>query len=515
MLAAPMIASTDRVRLPIRPDTPPSRGDDLLVLTDRGAGRAVLLDLRTQVQRSLTLESDETAVVAGARPLLVHAATGRVDRLAADGSVAATPVAQTGGRPGGWAVAAGALWLAEPATGAVLRIGDAGPATRVEHAFSSGHAPLLAGAGDTLAVLDPEAGAVRLISGPAPGTYAVRLPGGRPASFGVAPGGDFAAFVGPATGGPAGGTARGAVGDRVSVTVAGLGDHAESVTRSVGAAGDSFGPPVLTHDRVYLGDTRSGDVWTIRARPAVGAPSSIAVAPGPADLELFVNGSAVWANDPNGPNAVAIYDDSRQPITKYAPPSASPLPSGPPPSPTAIHSSNPPTTSPTKTQTPSSRSPKATRTTGAGHPTNAPPGTNGPPGTIGPPAHANTAAFTNIGDGGQVGRCRTLAGRADIDATKTLMIAQKRTDPPDGTYYVQYAGPREGNLAPGRWTSTSPTYFGDQPGQHYSAYLLIVDVAAARSWWAAHESGDFAHATSLPGTTADTVTGLVRIDKPC
>jgi len=53
---------------------------------------------------------------------------------------------------------------------------------------------------------------------------------------------------------------------------------------------------------------------------------------------------------------------------------------------------------------------------------------------------------------------------------------------------------------PASWSGVH--YFGDQPGQNYDLYLLIMDVDDGEAFWNAHVAtdGSFAFADAIPST---------------
>jgi hypothetical protein len=235
----------------------------------------------------------------------------------------------------------------------------------------------------------------------------------------------------------------------------------------------------------------------------VSPVSSIGVAHQPTALEVFAKGSMVWANDPNGPDALAVYADRRWAITKYlsAPstPSTPPSPSSPP--------STTPSTEPANSPTPVRPSRPPTRPSDG--PRQLPGGPQQPPG--GPqqpsPAPKDTARFVNLHNGSSVKRCQNVVISARLAPTKTLLVAHRRASPPDNTYYFTYAGPYRNGNVPANVTTT--VWFGTQTGQTYDLYLLIMNVGDANTFWNAHVSsnGSFAYSPSLPGTsqTADRI----------
>ena len=466
LLSLPSVATTDSIGLPMGGGISTARGDTVLAVTDRAPGRAALVDLRTRRQATLPVAAGDELVAVDDRILRVDAAAGTIDRVDVDGVVHPVPLDRPPAPFDRWTVAGRALWLTVASTGALVRVDAAGAARTTDSAFTAGRRPLIAGTATGVALLDE--GSLMV------GTHRYRADlTAQPRAFRVAPDGSYAVIVTDGT-----------------LAVVGLTDGHARASVPIGAAA---GEVILLRGRVYLADDTSGAVRMVQVRPTVAAPSSIGVAHGPTTLEMFVKGSAVWANDPNGPDAVAIYDGAGRPMTKYATVSAAPSPSTAPPtnrppvSPT-VHRS---TASPTRTRTRSvPRTTEARRATGNPQ----------PPGPVGP---SETASFSNIHDGATVGKCEKVNGKVDIAPDETLMIAHLRTSPPDGTYYVYWAGPRDGEKSR---TWSTDAYFGSDKDQSYRFYLLIVKVDEAQAFFSAHSAGSYAYANHLPGRIAQAIT---------
>jgi hypothetical protein len=482
LLPSPALAATDAIEVPMSAGTAVVRGPSTLAVVDGAGGRAALIDLRTLHRHDVALAEGERLAAVGDRVLRVDARAGKVDRLAADGS-AVTPLLASDGPFDRWAGAGDTLWLTGT-DGSVTRVNVAGGSGVTGGVFSADHHPLLAGAGTGAALLDDGAVIVLDERGRVTGRHRVAL-AAAPTGFQVAPDGGLAVIVAGA-----------------DLVVADLGDDRPAVTRRVGAAGDHLGVVVLLGDRAFVADDTSGAIWTVATRPDVGAPSPIGVARGPTALEVFVKGSAVWVNDPNGPKALAIYDDTHWPVTKYG---AAPTPSASAPQSSLPTESNPsPEPSPKPTPKPSPKpspkpGPKPTRETF----------TTRPPQV--PTKPAETASFDNLQSGSKVGKCKRAHGSVSIAADETLMIATRRTKPPADAYYLWYAADDDGNVGA---TWSADVYFGDQPGQEYAVYLLILKTSDARAFWDTHVSsdGEYASAGNLPGKAehAQTLTKLVQ-----
>jgi hypothetical protein len=106
-------------------------------------------------------------------------------------------------------------------------------------------------------------------------------------------------------------------------------------------------------------------------------------------------------------------------------------------------------------------------------------------GTAHPPAPvaagpANTAAFTGLADGAPVGRCQRLTGTADLAPDRTLLLASRRTGPPDNRFTLLYVFPYQGGHVPPQWSGY--TYFGTTIGSTYDLYLLVMEVGAAQAF---------------------------------
>jgi hypothetical protein len=82
-----------------------------------------------------------------------------------------------------------------------------------------------------------------------------------------------------------------------------------------------LGRPAYLDGVVYLPDQGTGRVLRF-AVPSGTWLEPVRVTGGPAELDVFVDGGAVWVNDPNGPGAVVVIDGTARPIIKYSTSSA-------------------------------------------------------------------------------------------------------------------------------------------------------------------------------------------------
>jgi hypothetical protein len=122
------------------------------------------------------------------------------------------------------------------------------------------------------------------------------------------------------------------------------------------------------------------------------------------------------------------------------------------------------------------------------------------PVAIPPPTPTDAASFSNIVNGAKVGKCARLAGTADLAPRRTILWASYRTTQPEGVYYFSRMSAYKNGSVPASWTGVH--FFGDQPGQNYDLYLLIMDVDHGEAFWNAHDAADgsFAFADALPST---------------
>jgi hypothetical protein len=475
LMRSPGLGTTDRISLAMSAGASVVRRGSVLVIGDAHSGAAVV-DLRALKIDPVTIAATEHLDVVDGQVFRIDDQAGRVGRMASTSAsvdLQGTPI-------GRWTVSGGALWLTIPATGSVIRVGPSGAASTVTGVFPVGHNPFLATMSAGVAVLDPGTGEVDVLTGTAPPVQRYRTDlvpamlaasAGVVTTFQVAPDGAYAVIL--------------AKGDRSTLIIEGMRDGRPTVSRSMGDSGDTFGTAVLLHDRIYVSDDSTGSLAVAQVRPKVSPVSSIGLAYRPTALEVFAKGSMVWANDLNGPNALAIYADTRWAITKYRPapstPSVSP-PSGRPPSTTG------PSTAP---PVPTHHPPVPATGANTGKPSPKP----------SPAGHKDTARITNLHNGSSVERCQNVDISADLGSTKTLLLAHHRTSPLDTTYFFNYAGSYENGQVPASFHTTWT--FGAAADQSYDFYLLIMDVGDARTFWSSHVStdGSFATSGSIPGNS--------------
>lgn len=474
-IPAPHTATTDMIGARVPADVITGRRDHHLVLSGVGTGRATVVDLRTLRPTDVTTSDTQVVDVLGDRIVRIDTGNGRVEHVRDHDSV---DVVRIGGPVGRSVVSATGWWVTVPRDGSVVRVAPDGAITTVPEVFAAGGDPRPAATPDGVALLDPGDGTVTMIGGDdldvRRHTTGLRDRLASVVSFHVDPDATYAVV----------GTAEDSL-----LAVARLDGSASVRSVKVGQPGAA----VLLDDRVYVSDDARGALSVVSVHPNVSLEATIDVAHRPTALEVFANGSMIWANDPNGPNALAIYAGERWPVTKYTTASGSPSstaassPPAPPPS------SRPPTT---RSATPSPTHPRES------HGTRGPSGTSRRPGTSPPTTGtttqgpSNRASVSSPGNGAQVSRCATVRGRADLAPTMTIMIGHRRTSPADGTYYWNYID-RNGNVPP-QWTAQ--TFFGDEVGHRYELILVVITVDQAERFWNQHaqNDGSFATSTSLP-----------------
>jgi hypothetical protein len=464
LIPGPRIATTDRIGLPVAASAVTRRRGDLLIVEDPGRA-ATIVDLRTRTSSRVSLHGGEAVDAVGGRPWLIDPTAGRITLLPEGGVVA-----EAGGALGAWIVSDGAIWASVPATGAILRVGGDGLARTRSAVFPAGGRPMLAASPSGVALVDGSTLTMLAGSGV---TGRHRLPG-TPSKVAVAPDGTFAASL------------DGSVLSLVPLA-------GEAPPRSVDLrAGHRWGAMTVGGGLVYLTDDATGTLWPVGS--SVRAP--VPVAGHAAHLELFAQGGLVWANDPGGPNAVAVEPGGDTlSLIKYAPPKPTPKPT-PTPAPSVTHTTTPP-------PTPTSRPPSVPKSAKpAPGPTKPKPGPTGSPAP--PPARAS---FSNLHNGQEVGKCAPASGSASMPKTDTLLLAVRRTDPP-GDYYFTYAASRNGNVK----SFDTTVYFGDAADQSYRVHLLIMDVDDARQFYDSHaqQGGDYAVSSSLPARAKRADSASVR-----
>lgn len=487
LVRGPSAATTAEIGVPLSSGVTTVRRGSMVILTDAASGNATVVDVRTR-------RSEVFTIAAGQRVEVVEQLIVRIDgsarQIIPEG--AGGPALLTlSGAPGSWReVSGGALWLTVPSDGSVVRIDGAGSAVTVPAVFRVGEDPPVAAVSDGIALLDRTANEVILLTGnaPRPKRHAVKgsLPANAIESFDVATDGSYAiaADAGPGA----------------AVTVVYLTGRRAAETRQVGDPGHDFGAAILGHDRIYVTDRTTGALAVLPVRSGTSPVVTIDVARRPARLEVFRAGSILWANDPDGPNALAVDGGDRWPVMKYAShPESSTAPSSSQ-QPRSDQPHDPPPTS-TRPAPPTSRSPGPGTGTG---PEKRPGGTNGSPSTgptKSPPR--NTAKITNLRNNSPVSRCQRVSGSADLAPGKALLLASRRTDPPSSTWYIHYV--KDGNVGE-TWSTTK--WFGTAANQSYDLVLLVMDVDDARAYWNSAEVGNgFRYTGSLPpgNTRAQTV----------
>jgi hypothetical protein len=461
LIARPRVATTDRIALPVPPSAITRRHGTTVVIEDIGRA-ATIVDLRTLASSRVPISDDEQVGVAGGRDYLVDPSGGRITRLP-DRVV----VADSGGhRLGDWTVSGGALWASVPATGAILRVGEDGTARTQPGVFRAGGRPMLVTSPTGVGVVDRSALTV------------------------------------------VGGVRRSLPGTPSRVAITADGSLAASLDGSV-----------LSLVRLSDGKvTRTFDLHAVEGWGSVTA------------LEVFAQGDLIWVNDPGGPEAIAVRSDGTvMSLVKYAaaiPSPAAPSAAGLSPAPreTPSVTSRPPTSSsPTpqppvvskQTPPPGPTTPKPRDPGKPGNPSNhGDPGKSGKPGDPGdpgkpgkpkpkptksktpPPPPIARASFSDIHDGQEVGRCEPVRGGATLPEDDTLLLAVRRTDPPDDRYFFTYAASRKGGVK----GFDTKVFFGDTAGQSYHVYLLIMNVDDADEFYSGHSQhgGDFAVSTAIP-----------------
>jgi hypothetical protein len=477
LISSPQVATTARLALSVSPAATAEQRGTTLIVDDPGRGTATMVDLRTLRQTTVPMTGDARVEVAGERTYLLEPRTGRVGTVP-DG---ATVVRSRGGAFGKWTVSAGSLWVTVPAEGTVLRIGPS--AAAAIDAFPPGHTPLLAGAPAGVALLDGRTLAVIHEDG-AVSRHRVAA-GNGPAAFGLS---------------PDGGTAVVRSGTTLEVTR--LSDDRSMGSASLDGPADRWGGLVVRRDAAYLADDTTGALWSVRTGPTVALRPPIDVAGHGAALNLFADGALVWANDPAGPYALAVDDAGRSwPVTKYRLASPAPEPTrttaGPKPTPTTpppAEPTHPPSSAPTRSSGPDrTAKPKS-------QPKPGPKARREPRPKPRPTPVTVRATFGALGTSGAVGRCEQVHLSVSLPRTMTLLIAVRRTHPASNKWYFNYAGSRDCNV-----TSHSTTvYFGSAENQRYRAVLLAMEVEDARTFYNAHNAGDFAVSTSLPSRARQT-----------
>jgi hypothetical protein len=492
LVHGPFAATTAEIGVPLGSGATTVRRGSMVIVTDPASGNATVVDVRTR-------RSDRFAVAAGQSVEVVDRLILRIDGSARQIIPAGTggPAALTlSGAPGSWReVSGGALWLTIPSDGSVVRIDATGSAVTVPAVFRAGEDPPVAAVSGGVALLDRAAREVVVLTGaaPRPKRHAVKgsLPGKGIESFDVASDGSYAIAADAGFG--------------AAVTVVDLTGRRGADIRQVGDPGHDFGAAVLGHDRIYFADRTTGALVVLPARPGASPVTTIDVARRPARLEVFRSGSVLWANDPDGPNALAVNGGDRWPVIKYVSHQESPTP---PPS-SQPPRSDPPRGDPATSTRPTPQTgPPTSRPPGPGSgPEKRPGGTDGPPGrSPTKPPRRNTAKITNLKNNSPVSRCQRVTGTADLEPTKALLLASRRTNPSSTGYFVQYV--KAGNVG-ANWGTTK--WFGTAADQSYDLVLLVMDVDDARAYWNSAQKGDgYVYAGSLPPANTRVQTVHVR-----
>jgi hypothetical protein len=291
------------------------RGGPAPIVVDKTSGALGEIDpARQSFTWSALLSKNEIVVSRGAAVYAVAPGDSAVDRLdprtlrpSAGPAVASVAPPR---RVAGMALADdGTLWLADDTAGTVIPIGARG----------AGRAAKVAPAGDTLSLIAPASG----------GQIAV-LDSTRGVLVGVSAAGALGKLPFPSSSSSAR-LLLGSAADPSAVPVvrtgvgcalfvADLATHAvTAVDLTAAGACANLGAPVAAQGRVYVPDDAHGRL-IVYDLAAGRFQAAIAVADGPADLELFSLGGRLWANDPAGPDAVVV-DGGGVPhrIHKYGP----------------------------------------------------------------------------------------------------------------------------------------------------------------------------------------------------
>lgn len=116
-----------------------------------------------------------------------------------------------------------------------------------------------------------------------------------------------------------------------------------------------------------------------------------------------------------------------------------------------------------------------------------------------PPGPTNTAEFGNIAANQAVGKCVLLAGSADLAVGKKILTAHRKTGG-GGDFYYHHASVSNpgGGSTMTAWTGKQ--YLGDQVGQRYTLFLIVMNTIDAQKFYDDHRSvdGSFAHFSELP-----------------
>jgi hypothetical protein len=486
LIARPRVATTDRIGL-AAPASAITRRRGATVVVENPGQAATVVDVRTLAATRVPITGDQQVEAVGHRYYLIDPSAGRITRYPSGETVAEVGRSGLGDRT----FSAGALWVSLPSAGAVLRVNADGTTETEPRVFRAGGRVTLVDSPTGVGVVDGST--LTVVGG---GRH--RLPG-VPSRVAIDPDGSVAASL-----------------DGSVLSVTRLSDG--RVTRTVDLrVPDRWGAMAVRRGVVYLSDDSTGALWTVGS----AVPAPVAVAAGPAHLELFTHGDLVWVNDPGGPGAVAVASDGRMlPMVKYASPPPAPT-SAPTPHPVtspppARHppSSRPPSSRPPTSPTPTSRPP--TSPPPASHPTRPPAGGRTKPTPTPtrtktrtpPPAPVERASFADFHDGQEVGYCEPARGSASIPADDTLLIAVRRTDPPSPDYYFTYAADPKGDVS----GFDSTAYFGHEVDQSYRIYLLIMNVDDAREFYdgVAQHHGDFAVATHIPSSAKRADSASVR-----
>jgi hypothetical protein len=308
----------------------------------------------------------------------------------------------------------GTLWITEPLKGAVVPVRD-GAAGRPVPVAPKGDDLTVATAGDAAIVVDGTTGRViGLPTGAVGNGTGPRPPALSSRSLGL-PSDGMKDLV-PALPG-AGPTAVFAVPGLRLLVLVNTADLDVTTISLTGAriTGGSISPPLEAAGNIYVSDG-SGRLLVYAANG--GLRRVLPVTPGPADLNVFTGDGLIWANDPDGPDALVLDNGTARIIHKYSvsqkrtaqEPSAAP---------TVKPSQTKPTQAPPTQSAPTH--PKATATSTSSGPEDTPaPHPSAGPGTA-------TATATAIGSGTPTARGTTLASSP---APATAPAPAPTTTPP-------------------------------------------------------------------------------------
>ena len=111
---------------------------------------------------------------------------------------------------------------------------------------------------------------------------------------------------------------------------------------------------------------------------------------------------------------------------------------------------------------------------------------------------------TGPADDAVVDRCAKVTGVANLDGSKTLLFGVNRTGPPSPDWYFTYAAGFRNGFVANEWTAD--VYLGSVTRQSYDVLVLVMDVPAAQTFYAAHQTKDGSYAFNA-GLPPGAVTG--------